>query len=252
MVPRAMPNLSYWRRRYWRATVVTAAAVVILAYSLFMMLRDEWKANTGFLVFGALLAVLATLMMAWLQRASDEADLARAIHTELADRIARCCFDYEEPWGRYDREDFVGSTDSNRLRRFAPFPPIIYPAVAGEIAMLPDEALQCLMKFYFRLAAWQRDLENVAAAYPQASSTAPSSDLRRLGRRLRETLVPGRDALEAFTKLVREPYKIEDELLAAYDVFRRDRNPAYSAATSLRERLQNRLADIEARRNARQ
>ena len=85
--------------RYWRFASIVAAAVAILAYSLSQMWReDSTQANTGFLLFGALLAVVATLMMGWLKRAGDEADLARAIHTELADRVARCCFDYEAPW----------------------------------------------------------------------------------------------------------------------------------------------------------
>ena len=244
---RHMQNTRYWRRRYWRAPIVTAATVAILAYSIFMMLREDWKANTGFLVFGALLAVLATLMLASLKRPADVADLSRAIHTELADRVARCCFDYEAPWGKYDQHEDNRPMDPNRLRRFASFPPIIYPATAGQIAILDDDALQSLMKFYYRLAAWQRDVENTADACDRGAS-AQTGDLWRLGRRLRETLKPGIEALKAFDKVVRDPHKIEDDLLAAYDVFRKDLNPAHDPIPSLRERLQSCIAAIEARR----
>jgi len=190
------------------------------------------------LILGALLAVLGTRVSAWLKKPADEADLARAIHTELADRVARCCFDFEDPWHEYGINP--EAIDSNRLRKFAPYDPIVYPALAGQIAMLPDGPLQCLLKFYFRLAAWQRDAENTADVYPD--KLVQEAEVKRLSRRLRETLKPGLDALDAFTQLVREPCKIEDELLAAYDTFRRDNLPYYRPARSLRERLADCIA----------
>src|SRR6478672_6012274 len=152
-------------RRYWRWLAIAAVTAVILVGPVYLAVHGDGKpANTVFLILGALLAVLGTRISAWLKKPADEADLARAIHTELADRVARCCFDYESPWHEYGIQPAV--IDSNRLRKFAPYEPIVYPALAGQIAMLPDQPLQCLLKFYFRLAAWQRDAENTADAYP--------------------------------------------------------------------------------------
>src|SRR5687768_14111945 len=74
---------SYWRRRYWRAVVVRVLVVAIFIPSLCWMLREDLVAKPGFLIFGALLAVLATVMTAWLKEPSDLANLSRAVHTDI-------------------------------------------------------------------------------------------------------------------------------------------------------------------------
>lgn len=225
------------------------ALIATLLFSL-SELADEnpTRSNTGFLVFGALLAVVATLLAGWFNRPIAATDLARGIHVELADRVARCCFDYEEPWAQFDPPAAnAAGMDVDRLRRFASFPPIIYPAAAAQLSLLPGDALQTLLKFYYRLAAWQRDVDTVAARH-SSMGVVPNTELRRLGRRIRETVAPGLAALEAFSPLVGDADAIEADLLAGYDTFRKDRDPAYTPDRSLKQRLRTQIARIHSGR----
>jgi len=209
--------------------------VIALIFSLVMMSRSDFLTNVGFLVLGALVATFASLLSEAAKRPAQARDLARALYEELTDRVARCCIDCEAPWHKYlDINNCVpGNMGSFRLRKFSPVTPIIYSSTAGQLAMLENEAPQALIKFYYCLAAWQRDIENIAAESQQNKGAVAPEAVQFLARRVHQTLVPGLKALEALSPLVDKPEKIEAAAIAGYD----DMGKTAPAKGSLRDRI---------------
>jgi len=228
--------MSFFRRN--RELVLLAILMVVaLVFSIAMMARNDFLTNVGFLVLGSLLAIFTTLLSEAIKRPARARDLARALYEELADRVARCCFDYEAPWSEYlDKNNYDSAFKTMgtfRLRKFSPGPPIIYSSTASQLAILENDAPQALIKFYFRLAAWQRDIENVAAECQQNKDGVDLRAVVVLAKRLQQTLTPGLKALEALAPLVEEHQKIEAAAIAGYDETRKD----VQAKGTLRERI---------------
>jgi len=225
-----------WRRNR-ELLLLAILMVVALVFSIAMMARNDFLTNVGFLVLGSLLAIFTTLFSEAIKRPAQARDLARALYEELADRVARCCFDCEAPWSEYlDRNNensAFANMDPFRLRKFSPGSPIIYLSTASQLAILENDAPQALIKFYFRLAAWQRDLENVAAGGQQNKGGVSPEVCLFLAERLHQTLTPGLKALQALAPLVDEHEKIEAAAIAGYDETRKDTQ----AKGTLRERI---------------
>jgi hypothetical protein len=210
--------MSFWCRNRELLWLI-AAMVITLAFAIVMMATSAFLTNVGFLVLGALLAVFISLLSDAIKRPAQARDLARALYEELADRVARCCFDYEAPWQTYlgTGDPAGGPMTSLRLRKFSPEPPIIFPATASQVAILGNDAPQALIRYYYCLAAWRRDVVNFA----DDNESALSRDaLRFLATRLRQTLAPGLRALQALAPLVEEPDRIERTAIAGYDEIR--------------------------------
>lgn len=105
----------------------------ILIVGLAMLVDDSLKANglvtnVGFLVFGSSVAVAAGLLNDWVRRKEETKDLARALHTELAEHLARCAFDFEVPWKNYLTMGHGETRGSFDLRKFAPMTLPSFPA----------------------------------------------------------------------------------------------------------------------------
>lgn len=150
--------------------------------------------NVGFLAMGVLIGTYPIFSLEEGRRKRREEVLVLSIFHELANRVARCCFDFENPWKAYHRQP--QNMVISRLQRFAPDLPVIYPAVAEKIATFRSEAVQGIILFYVFLAAWQRDIECTADECKRQSHPVPPEDVHRLARRLRQTLKPGHDILE--------------------------------------------------------
>jgi hypothetical protein len=126
---------------------------------------------------------------------------------------------------------------SFRLRKFAPVPPLIYTSTAGQLALLENGAPQALIKFYFRLAAWQRDVENIASDCDFNNKGAvPPQLVQFLAQRLHQTLAPGLKALGALSPLVEQHERIEAAAIAGYD--------APQARTTSKGGLRDRIAAL--------
>jgi hypothetical protein len=170
------------------------------------------------------------------ERAERCNDLALALYVELAERVARCCFDAEAPWKNY--LDMMKCNSANmtafRLRKFLPDEPIVYQSTAGQIAMLGNNAAQPLLKFYYRLAAWRRDLENMAEISDGNLVGVGPDSVNFLAKRLRQTLAPGLCALQALEPLVDNYAAIEASAIEGYDIF----HPASRPKGALRERME--------------
>jgi hypothetical protein len=224
-------------QRLWFAVafVLTAAFIAVAWWS-----GKDFLINAGFLVLGVLLAVAISFVNDHYQRAMRSHDLARLLHTELSDLVARCCFDSEAPWSKYwannppDRKFNVID-----LRKFAPIDPVIFPATASELAMLHGDAPLRLVQFHYRLNALRREIENIANDSTEATRVEPiqTGALRLVALRMRQTLRPGLDALQALASRVPDATQIEASAIGQYDATRKDATPP----GSLRERIERLL-----------
>lgn len=193
--------------------------VVAFAFAIAMILEGDFLANVGFLVIGAIIAIVAVLIADAVKRPAQARDLARALHAELSDRVARCCFDCEHPWHAYlDSDNYrPGEMDSVRLRKFSPVPPVIYPSTASQIAILRGNAPEALIQFYYRLAAWERDISSIAAESQDNTGGVAPKAVHLLAIRVHQTLAPGLRALQALSPLVDGPEGMENLAIAGYD-----------------------------------
>ena len=207
------------RRQHKEWWLLAVALVMASAFSVAMIAQGDFLANVGFLVLGALIAVLTVLLGDTVKRPAQARDLARALFQELADRVARCCFDCERPWNKYvDSNNCVpGNMDSFRLRKFAPIPPIIYSSTASQLALLSGDAPQALIQFYYRLAAWERDIENIAVESQDNKGGIAPDAVHLLAIRVHQTLAPGLRALQALSPLIEAHEQIEATAIAGYD-----------------------------------
>ena len=146
--------------------------------------------------------------------------------------MARCCFDYEAPWQSYLSIGVPGSS-SFRLRKFSPEPPIVFPAVASQLAILEGGAPQALIRFYYCLAAWKRDVDNLASEIHVNGGALTSDGCQFLAKRLKQTLRPGLNALEILGRRVEGWERIDAAAIAGYDEY----GDHASTGRTLRERL---------------
>lgn len=211
------------------------ADVVFIAVS--WVSGKDFLINTGFLLLGAILAVGTSFVIEFKQRNERAHDVAQIIYVELADLVARCCFDSEAPWSKYWRGDIPARKfNVISLRKFAPIEPKIYPAIAPQLALLKRDAALAVIQFHYRLTALRREIQNITddANDPNTRMEEISSgSLRLVGTRFRQTLAPGLSALVALSPMVPEALRIESEAIAHYDAARKDAIPP----GTLRERI---------------
>lgn len=204
-------------RRFWEkhqlAFVVSAFVVVAfiaIAYIMGLLPLGGEYSNLAFLVIGVVLSVFLTHFSEALRRPRERTELARALYSELADRLARCCFDYEEPWSAWIEERSApNNVDVLRVRKFTPFPPIVYPATASKLALLNNDAQQALITFYATLDAYRKDMNDIADRYNTGATIVPGAYVARIAERLLRTLPPGYEALQALGEMVDDPTEID-------------------------------------------
>src|SRR5688572_9660703 len=126
----------------YRATVIYLA-VAAIAGAILAVGTKEYVANFGFLVFGALIGTGSVFFIEELRREREKTTMTLSLFYELANRVARCCFDFEDPWHKFLAR--AESMDEFRLRKFISEPPIIYPAVAPQLSMLEEGAPLAVM-----------------------------------------------------------------------------------------------------------
>lgn len=148
------------------------------------------------------------------RRKEEKADIARTLLQELADRAARCAFDFHNTWARYGVPDIMlERIDSTRLQKFLAIEPIIYPTVGAKLSLLNPEIGSTLIHFYYRLSAWNRDL-----SFRIQVMTGPLTAKQHieLSTRLGETLRPAIAAIDALSKEVSDSDDIGRTALATY------------------------------------
>ena len=194
---------------------------IALGFGLALHLIEQpFLANVAFLTAGVLLAIVIDLVRESVRRPRQARDLARALYEELANRIARCVFDFEAPWERWtDRKNCTPTdVDIVRLRKFIPISPTIYPATAAQIALLEGNAPQAIVRFYVSLAIYQKDMEDVADHCQRNNLPyVPPKLVALLAERLRRTLAPGLEALSELSKMVEGYERIDAEAIREAD-----------------------------------
>jgi hypothetical protein len=180
-----------WYKRP-RLVALMLFSLALVVYGIRTASSNVFLGNVAFLVLGVLLVYVIGLEQEDDRRKQTAKDLSASLYVELAYRFARCCYDCEHPWGgRWDKPEQM---QPHEVLKFAPVPPVIYPAAADQIALLGSDAMQALVQFYYRLESYRRELENFAAV---DSPFVPERDIKLLAIRLHQTLVPGRTAVEA-------------------------------------------------------
>lgn len=210
-------SLKLHRNQLWNWTRLSLFLGVV-ATGILWWRGDSTAVNVGFLIVGGTLTALVTLAIERARRDSLVLDLASALYIELADRAARCCFDYESPWREY--VDMPVAMTVLRLRKFVPLKPVIYLSCASQLPTLEEyapDAPQQLIQFYFRLEAWRRDAENVADSSDRQNHNVRVEATEFLARRLGQTLVPALAALKSLSPLVQRHLELDANAIAPYD-----------------------------------
>jgi hypothetical protein len=162
----------------------------------------------GYILVGAGITLLANVLVEHWKRKRATKDNAAALYHELASRVARCCYDFEEPW--LDHYQWPQRMDLFTAGKFVPEQPLIYRSNADKIALLGKRVPSALMAFYFRLWVLERDIENSRAdAKALSPYTLGEPSVRMIATRFWATLAPGLAALETFSQLVPDWKAIE-------------------------------------------
>lgn len=80
------------------------------------------------------------------------------------------------------------------------------------------QAPQAIIRFYFWLEAWRRDIENIAAESQRNNEDVTAKEVRFLAKRAHQTLLPGLRALQALAPMVDGYEQLEADAIAGYDV----------------------------------
>jgi hypothetical protein len=205
---------------------IALAAALILGLALYLL--DPFLGNVAFLIAGALVGIYAQFKSDDVKRVELRSDLARAYYEELANRVGRCLFDFESPWEKFRDAQTIHphEMDLERLRKFSPVEPTIYPATAGQIAVLGGLAPQAIIRFYTRLAILSADIEIIARSCEQQNyHFVPADRIATIAERFRRTLAPGLEALRALSILVDGNEKIDAAQMEELDaMFRHERS----------------------------
>jgi hypothetical protein len=212
---------------FW-LVVVFFVDIIFIAFVWYR--GDNVSTNTGFLVLGALLSMLPFYLIEREKRSLRVKELARVLHVELADLVARCCYDSESPWCHFWAPNAnVPPNNVLWLRKFAPHRPLIFPAVAGELALLKGNAPQRLIQFHNGINALRREIEDCANATTQlGAAQINSGQIKAVASRMRLTLEPALNALKALSSkaMVSDAREIEADAIASIDATRAAAAPA--------------------------
>lgn len=126
------------------------------------MTGSAWIGLGGVALGGAIGFFSAWWLDHW-RRVQEIAALKASIYAEIADRAARCINDYLDPW----RNLKANTLSSERIGKFRPMDPVVFPSIAGKLGLLEAEALIAVTQFYFRLEALSQAIDSLRAVYEQ-------------------------------------------------------------------------------------
>lgn len=224
-----------------------------LFLGLFLALRlwrpIESLGTLGDVVVGGVVALAASYYIEQSRRGQLGRDLAAALYYELANRVARCVVDFNDPWSaRWENPP-------KHLTRFAPGKfvpeqPVVFNSNADKMALLPEEVPGALMGFYFRLMTVGRDIANAGEEGAAAISyNIGEGNMKLIARRFGATLIPGKAALVALARYVPKHAAIEAEALDTMDPekleFKRTRREHLDEQIARRHEIRTRLGEVK-------
>lgn len=222
--------------------LMTGIFVLISVTAIVATLSDRGTHPAVWSAAGSLLgAILGSLGTLWITRSQERrrqdkeaGNLAQSIHAEVANLVARCCFDSEDPWKQYWSDSQPARLfNVVTLRKFAPAEPAIYPTVGGNLALLPGNAPLAIIQFHYSLAALRREITNIADAETNRMEPISRGALALVAARFGATLAPGLRALESLAQAVPNAAEVERNAIEQYDCSRRGARPT----KTLRERI---------------
>jgi hypothetical protein len=154
-------------------------------------------ATLGAAFIAGLGTYIVTRLLDWGRRRNEARDISQSLYCEIADRVGRSLNDYLKPWRAIGKSKDAITID--RVGKFRPVNPVVYPGVAGKLGLLPPEILFPIIQFYFRLDAVRREIDDLIRDYE------PTDDLKKVAPqrlefvtlRFKENIAAGLRALEA-------------------------------------------------------
>ena len=179
----------------WMQAIFAGLAIIAVYFVASMSIRDAVKRQAK-------------------EAKAHKENLARTIHAELADLVARCCFDSERVWQNHwsKKAPSVGF-DKTKLRCFAPAQPTIFSNASGDLALLGENVPLRLVQFYNGLSALRRDIHDITEGMTNHPATQPQS--QQVAQRFFLTLRPGLDALLALAHTKADD--VEQAAIQLYD-----------------------------------
>ncbi len=171
-------------------------------------LNSPWWAGSAGVVVGTVLAAMFTFIRDALQTKAKANAVATTIYTELVDRVARCCFDYDRPFSQYAFPNPDQTTNRSRMdvTKFRPTDPVAYPSIGANLALLPTRARSHVVQFYSSLDRWRREIDDISQSKKDLYA---GTDLVRLQRRLGETLPYAERAIWSLSNAVKDAEAID-------------------------------------------
>jgi hypothetical protein len=118
-----------------------------------------WAGIIGAVV-GGTIGFAATTLHDQKQRQQEISELKASLYAEIADRSGRCINDYLEPWRNFS-VTAANNLNSERVGKFRPTDPVVFPSIAGKMGLLEPEVLLAVTQFYFRLDAVRQAIESL-------------------------------------------------------------------------------------------
>lgn len=161
-----------------------------------------WAGVVGAAV-GGIIGFVATTFHDRRRREREVSELKASIYAEIADRVGRCINDYLTPWRNF-RVTSANPLNSERVGKFRPADPVVFPSIASKIGLLESDVLLAVTQFYFRLDAVRQAIESLQSLcerreHPDALPIVGAGDQARaelVAERLRSCFVPALRALE--------------------------------------------------------
>lgn len=226
--------LEFYKYPIWMVLLLAGLMGIVIAQ------RTDPLTNIGFLVIGALVGIIPVFWIDETKRQREAQNLALAIYQELANRVARCCYDFEIPWCALLQKPTQRQVFD--VRKFYPVTPVVYQSAGVSIAILDRAAIQKVIIFYVFLEILGRDLESISSNAQQEKQRVSVADVKIIAERLRRTLAPGLAALEALAPSVKGAADIDAEAIRQLDA----NIPHPHHDKSLRERLQIAIREAKA------
>lgn len=203
----------------WAIAFIGAVGVVI-AYALYtsgvitfsqptqIVLPPSWITVGGTLAGVALGSVGAYFVTLWhddRRRKQEAADVATTLYLELADRAARCSYDFDAPWKEY----LQGKGTARKIHdvvKFRPTDPVMYPSLGIKLALLPGHSRGEVVRFFSAQDRWRRELDDL-----DREKDVDRDGCVRLARRLGESVAHAYLALDALASEVPDWKGIEQQ-----------------------------------------
>lgn len=168
--------------------------------------RNAWLVIIAPSLSGVFIAFLVNALNAQREKKTREEEFQKyrlAILHELSNRVAACVIDYHLPWKGYGHINNKTNRSLKAVYKFKIPDPVIYPSAGSTLGKMRPNTVKAIIHFYNSFFRWKREIVDAEYSAKRKDKNGHdvyyvnSSDLRRMSRRLGETIEPGLAALKA-------------------------------------------------------